>query len=118
MGERILFANVSYSGHRFGDYFAAQRETCAPGWFIYGRNSEKYGMHPDGRGIYVMLVAQPDVPPRRRPNYNGTARRGWRTKREAERVAAYLAANPDLTHALPSMSATRLALEIPGDFAA
>lgn len=83
----VEIQTVNYSGHTFTDYFVAPNRGNAPGWFVYGRNAEKYGKLPDGRGAYVALVARPDVKPHRHPHYNCQVRRGWHTKREAQAIA-------------------------------
>lgn len=86
----ILFDNTNYSGHVFNeDYYIAECNE-GPGWYIFGRNSEKYGKFPDGRGVYVMLIARPDLPPRAHKHYNGKVRRGWRRKHEAKAALAAL----------------------------
>lgn len=83
MGE-IECGFVGYSGHKFTEDLHVRRDSGhAPGWFIFGRNSEKYGKKPDGKGAYVSLVARPAVKARRHPHYNVQVRRGWRTRREA-----------------------------------
>jgi hypothetical protein len=84
--EPFLFDNTNYSGHDFRNFFVS-RDHSGPGWYIFGRNSEKYGTLPNGRGAYVKLCARPDVKPRRHPHYNGKVRRGWRLKRDAQAVA-------------------------------
>lgn len=83
----VLIETRNYSGHLFGDFHARRDGATGPGWYVYGRNSEKYGTRPDGSGAYVMLCARPDVPPRRHPHYNAPVQRGWRTKAEAQMVA-------------------------------
>ena len=85
-----LLETVNYSGHAFAGFYVGTSHSAGPGWFIYGRNSEKYGTLPDGRGAYTMLCARPDVAPRRFKYWNGTCRRGWHTKREAMAIAAAL----------------------------
>lgn len=77
----------NYSGHVFSEFYVQRNPGLAPGWFVFGRNAEKYGRLPDGRGAYVMLCARPDVRPRRHPHYNGQVRRGWHLKRQAQAVA-------------------------------
>jgi hypothetical protein len=67
------------SGDQFSDFYAVKRgEKC---WNVFGRNSEKYGVKPDGKGRYVMLVAHPN----KGRKLAGVP--GWPTKREAEQVA-------------------------------
>lgn len=85
--QGVLIETTNYSGHTFADFYAERRPGHAPGWFVSGRNSEKYGTHADGKGAYVMLCARPDVKARRHPHFNGAVQRGWRTKREAQAVA-------------------------------
>lgn len=87
MTDSVEVETVNYSGHTFGEFYVSRDHGHAPGWFVFGRNAEKYGTHPDGRGAYVMLCARPAVPPRKHPHYNAPVRRGWRTKREAQAVA-------------------------------
>ena len=74
--ENVTVKTVNYSGHVFSDFYAVKRgEKC---WNVFGRNSEKYGAHENGKGRYVMLVAWPDKGRR----LAGIP--GWRTRREAE----------------------------------
>lgn len=90
--EGIIFQPVNYSGHAFTEGLHARRDPgTGPGFYVFGRNAEKYGRKPDGSGAYVAMVARPAVKPRRHPHYNCAVRRGWRTKREAEAVARRLA---------------------------
>lgn len=86
----VLIETRNYSGHVFSDFFVDRAAGLAPGWFVYGRNSEKYGTRPDGRGAYVSLCARPDVKPRRLKHWNGPVQRGWRTKAEAQMVADHM----------------------------
>jgi hypothetical protein len=83
----VEIETVNYSGHSFSDFEARQDTSRGPGWFVFGRNAEKYGTRTDGKGAYVMLCARPSVAPRRHQHYNGMVRRGWHTKREAQVVA-------------------------------
>lgn len=85
--EQVEFEPIGYSGHKFSDFYAQQDPTEGPGWYIFGRNSEKYGTNADGKGNYIKLVARPDVKARRHPYYNVKVRRGWHTKAEAQHVA-------------------------------
>lgn len=69
----------NHEGYVFSDFYAVKRgEKC---WNVFGRNSQKYGVHENGKGRYVMLVASPD----KGRKLAGVA--GWRTKKEAEEVA-------------------------------
>ena len=77
---------VNYSGHTFADFYVS-RTHSDPGWFVFGRNSEKYGTRSDCKGAYTMLCARPIVKPRRNSHYNGTVRMGWKTRAEAQAVA-------------------------------
>jgi len=88
--EGIDLVTANYDGHRFDDFYVSRDTSSAPGWFVFGRNAEKYGRRADGKGAYVMLCGRPDVPARRHPHYNGPVRRGWHRKCEAQAVADYL----------------------------
>jgi hypothetical protein len=88
-GQPVAVQTVNYSGHTFSD-FHARRDHTGPGWYVFGRNSTKYGTKPDGTGAYVMLCAYPDKPARRFRNYNRATHAGWPTKRQAAAVAAAL----------------------------
>lgn len=101
MAQRIITATAlgsvgvevnteNYGGYHFADFFARRDPATGPGWYVYGRNSEKYGTKADGTGIYVMLCARPSVKARRHRHYNCLVRRGWATKGEAEAVARFL----------------------------
>ena len=91
LGSRgVELRAVNYSGHTFANFFPQRDSAGGPGWYVYGRNSEKYGVKADGKGAYVMLCARPSVAPRRHPHYNVKVRRGWHTRREAQAVADYL----------------------------
>lgn len=80
----VVVSTQDYRGRTF-DRFEVRRDPGhAPGWFIFGRNPQ-YGDR------LVMLVARPDVAPRRTQGYNGAVRRGWHTKRAALLVVALLA---------------------------
>lgn len=89
-GNSIEVETVNYSGHLFSDFYAAKSPQTGSGWYIMGRNSEKYGTLPNGKGAYVMLCARPDLKPRSHPHYNVQIRRGWKTKREATEIAEFL----------------------------
>lgn len=75
-GNSIEVETVNYSGHLFSDFYAYKSPQTGPGWYIMGRNSEKYGTLPNGKGAYVMLCARPDLKARAHPHYNGQIRRG------------------------------------------
>ena len=85
--EPVELKTITYSGHIFSDFYAQRSPSDGPGWFIYGRNAEKYGRKPDGEGAYVMLCARPDVKAQRSRGYNGQVRRGFRNRAEAQAVA-------------------------------
>lgn len=90
---QINFSREGYDGTIFSDFFVARGTHEGPGWFIYGRDTKKYGTFPDGRGRYVMLCGYRIR--RGARNYNGQVRHGWPTKREAEAMLrAYLADHP------------------------
>jgi hypothetical protein len=78
---------TNYSGHVFSDFYVRRDPGYGPGWFVFGRNSEKYGTIADGSGAYVKRCAWPDRPPRRHVHYNGQVQHGWRLKRDAQAVA-------------------------------
>jgi hypothetical protein len=80
----------NYSGHTFSDFFVQRDTSRGPGWFVFGRNGEKYGRKPNGEGAYIMLCARPNVRARRHVHYNGLVKRGWNTKREARTVIEFL----------------------------
>lgn len=90
VSEGIVVETVNYSGHVFADFHARRDPSTAPGWFVFGRNGEKYGRLRDGDGAYIMLCARPEVAPRRHPHYNGPVQRGWHRKSEAQAVADHL----------------------------
>lgn len=86
----VLVQTANYRDDQFRDFYPAQSATDGPGWYVFGRNSERYGTNANGEGNYIMLCARPDVPARRNPNYNGKVQRGWRTRREAQTIAALM----------------------------
>ncbi|QAY80462.1 hypothetical protein [Sphingosinicella sp. BN140058] len=94
---------VNYSGHRFSAFHVRQAPESAPGWFVFGRNSEKYGTNRDGSGAYIMLCARPAVRRRHHPFYNGPVRRGWHRKRDAQLIA-------DTMNAIASVAAFAAAI--------
>lgn len=77
---QIDYRPVNYSGHAFTDLEPRKDSTIAPGWFIFGRNAEKYGTLPNGNGAYVALVARPCGHGRKSPNYNGEIAPGYPTR--------------------------------------
>ena len=89
-GDSVELTTVNYSGNKFSDFFVRQSPQSGPGWYVFGRNSEKYGIKPDGTGAYTMLCARPNVKSRRHPHYTCTIRSGWKTKRAAMAIAEYL----------------------------
>lgn len=90
VSESIDLVTTNYDGHAFDDFFVSRDTSSAPGWFVFGRNSEKYGRRDDGKGAYIMLCARPDVPPRRHQHYNGPVQRGWPRKADAQAIADHL----------------------------
>lgn len=77
------FNNANFAGYVFSDFYA--RKDPAPRharWYVYGRNGEKYGHLPDGKGAYIKRCAWPT-------EKNGLAR-GWSNKRAAQEVADWL----------------------------
>lgn len=86
-GETAMpnFSRKGYDGTLFKDFFVA-RDACGPGWFIFGRDATKYGVHLSGpnvgKGCYVKLCGY--VRERGARNYNGKVRHGWPRKRDAE----------------------------------
>lgn len=87
MGAPFILETVNYSGHAFSAFYVRRDPGHGPGWYVFGRNAEKYGRKDDGSGAYVMRCAWPDRKPRRHPHYNGLVQAGWRLKREAQAVA-------------------------------
>lgn len=92
------FSNEGYDGTKFYDYFIA-KDSTGPGWFIFGRDKTKYGVHragPNaGKGCYTKLCGY--VIERGARNYNGKVRHGWPRKRDAQAwLAAHLASYPQL----------------------
>lgn len=89
--DAFHFNNVNSQGYVFIGFYVRRSLLDGPGWFVFGHNVEKYGANPDsGRGYDTKLCARPDVKARAHPHYNVKVRRGWRTKREASEVAAWL----------------------------
>ncbi len=85
----IVLEDTNYSGHVFRD-FEPVKASFGAGWLIYGRNSEKYGRNNKGGGAYVKICAWPDKPKRKFKYYNSPVYSGFKTKREAWKVAAAL----------------------------
>lgn len=95
----LNFSREGYGGSLFSDFYVARDPSSGPGWFIFGRNAAKYGVHTSGpnagKGCYVMLCGYRVEKGAR--NYNGKVRHGWRTKKQAQAVlATHLAAYPHL----------------------
>ena len=86
LNQEIQYNNVNEGGYIFTDFYVCKDHGLSPGWFIFGRNKVKYGIHDDGKGAYVMLCARPSVKPRKHPHYNGKVKRGWHTKKEAQAI--------------------------------
>lgn len=83
-----------YDGSVFIEDPEVRRDrSMGPGFFIFARNSEKYGKRPDGKGNYVKRVAWPDGKRRYHVHYNGPVLHGWRLKRDAEKALADLKAS-------------------------
>lgn len=102
-GASIEVTTTGFRGGHFTRFYVATYHGVAPGWFVFGKNPA-YG------GRYTMVVARPDVKARKRPNWNGLVRAGWRTMREARAVAALLnerdAASLDLVATLGDLHGT------------
>lgn len=82
------FSNVGYDGSVFTDFYVAKDPCHGPGWFIFGRNKVKYGVHADGSGAYVKNCAYRYA--RHHRHYNGRVNHGWMRKRDAQAVADQL----------------------------
>ena len=82
-GFDILLSTANYRGQMYDRFHARKSPSDGPGWFIFGRN-------PSYNDYYVMLCARPNRPLRKVPLYNGQARCGFRTMRDAVAVAAEL----------------------------
>lgn len=89
----IKHDRVGYDGSVFGDFYAARDKLTGPGWYVFGRNAEKYGTKPGGEGAYVKLCGRPDRPLIRVKSYNRLVSPGWRTRREASAAAALISAH-------------------------
>lgn len=79
-GQSAVVSLTGFRGGHFTEHTARRDSSYGPGWYVFGRN-------PAYNGRYVMRTAQPDVPARKHPHYNGRVKRGWRTLREALAVA-------------------------------
>jgi hypothetical protein len=79
--QPVIIQLTGFRGGHFTQHFARRDPGYGPGWYVFGTN-------PAYNGRYTMRTAQPDVPMRRHPHYNVRVQRGWRTKREAARIAA------------------------------
>lgn len=90
------FSSEGYDGLKFGAFYVDKGASAeGPGWFIYGRNCEKYGRNAFGDGAYHMLCGYVREGTAR--HYNGKVRIGWRTKRAAQQaLAAHLVSYPFL----------------------
>lgn len=89
IAESIEFhREPTHDGYYFKDFHARRSAPHGSGWFVFGRNNEKYGLNSSGEGAYIRMCARPI---RFRSN---SRRAGWRTKAEAERVAALMNATP------------------------
>lgn len=78
---------VGYGGYVFDEDIFVMEHEVARGWYVWGRNGEKYGRREDGKGAYISRIAWVDAPDRKYPGRNGLTSRGWRTKREALAIA-------------------------------
>lgn len=96
----MTFSREGYDGTLFCDYYVARSTNAeGPGWFIFGRDAVKYGVHLDGpnkgKGRYVMLCGY--VREGRAKHYNGKVRKGWSRKRDAQAaLALHVASYPFL----------------------
>lgn len=84
------FHDENASGYRFSNFFVSRDSGRGPGWYVFGRNCEKYGTNQLGEGRYIKNCAKPNVPMRHYKHWNGLIGRGWHTKREAQAVADFL----------------------------
>ncbi len=91
----LNFSREGYDGTLFKDFYVTKAKDCGPGWFIFGRDTKKYGVNTEGKGNYVMLCGY-RVEKKSR-NYNGKVRHGWNTKKKASEVLAwYLDTHPQI----------------------
>ena len=80
----IQIETKGYDGNVFiEDPYVDRDPSSGPGWFIFARNSVKYGKKADGKGAYVKRVAWPDGKRRYHVHYNSPVQHGWRLKRDA-----------------------------------
>lgn len=79
--DAVEWSSVDWKGRVFTDYYVDRAPGSGPGWYIWGQNAEY-----DGRLRF--LCGRPAVKARRLKHWNGRVRRGWATKKEAERVLA------------------------------
>lgn len=93
--DGIKHDNANHEGYVFGDFHARRDKLTGPGWYVFGRNAEKYGKSADGKGqgSYVKLCGRPDTPMVRTRGYNRPVCPGWRTKAEAEAAARAMTAH-------------------------
>lgn len=82
LGPAIVVSE-DYRGRRYADFYVTKSPLNGPGFYIFGRNKEDYGVFPDGRGRLICLIGRPDTSERKYKLYNGRRRRGWKTRREA-----------------------------------
>lgn len=83
--EAIVFEPTDWRDWSYTDELMVRQDSATgPGWFIIGRNAERFG------GRHTKLVAWPDRPLRKHPHYSGKVRFGWPRKRDAEAVAVVL----------------------------
>lgn len=87
--ERYTLQTSDYKNRVYRSFHARRDSVSGPGWFVFGRCLPHAGRDTYG-GKVVMLCARPDVPARKHPHYNIRVRRGFRTMREANRVAELL----------------------------
>lgn len=86
-GETFLASDIAvglpdYRGRIYGQ-FEARQTYIGTGWEVIGRALNV-------SASVVAHAARPNRPYRHTPRFNGAVRMGWRTKREAQRVADYL----------------------------
>ena len=55
-----MIVNVfNHEGFEFIESLFVKKDLLGVGWFIYGRNSVKYGKKENGDGNYVKVIAYP-----------------------------------------------------------
>lgn len=84
----MTFDTIGYDGTVFRDFYVRRDPSSGPGWFIFGRDPNKYGVDEQGRGRYIKLCGWRTV--RRHPHYNVPVRHGWRRKADAAVALANL----------------------------